>query len=168
MKNKINVVFVISLTFVICYLVLKICNKPNPEFFSTNNDNNNGDNDNNNNNDKAKLPLEIAIETKRKNFDNQEKAQNRQNQEIDILKRKVDSLRQDLVIMKKQEQDENLSIQNSINLGDSVAQALRVEGGQTLGRMVNGKMKNTPGLKENKSMDSNGRNYNLHFNLKDE
>ena len=70
--------------------------------------------------------------------------------------------------MKKQEQDELGSIQNSINMGDSVDQALRVEGGQTLTRMVNGKMKNIPGVKMNQSKDSNGRNYNLHFNLKDE
>ena len=166
MKNKINITFIISLAYIICYLVIKICNKPNPEFFNNNNNNNSS-----NDNDENSISLMKAVENKRVNFEKQVKSQNKQDQEIDILKRKVDSLRNDLVIMKKQEQDELGSIHNSVNINDSVVQALGVEGGKVLGNMINGKGKNIQGLKMNDSKnakDSDGTNYNLHFNLQDE
>lgn len=154
MKDKIDIIFIIALTYIICYLVIKICNKPNPEFFYDAHT--------------PSISLTKAVENKRVNFDKQVEAQNIQDQEIYILKKKIDSLRHDLVIMKKQEQDELGSIHNRVDVNDSIAQAFRVEGGKVLGNMVNSNNREIPGLKMNDTKGSNGRNYNLHFNLQDE
>ena len=145
MKNKINLGLVICLVYVIVYIVLKIWNKPNFDFFT--------------NHDMVLPPsFDTAIANKRKEMLDQMKAQNVQDEQIRSLKSKIDTLRNDLQIIKSKEQDELSTIYQQVNGSDSMAEALGVDGGKELGRMLGG---NGKGSKK-------GKNYNLNFNLDDE
>tara|TARA_B100000123_G_C25459154_1_gene309575 strand:+ start:35 stop:505 length:471 start_codon:yes stop_codon:yes gene_type:complete len=156
MRNEINVIFIICLTFVICYLIFKIYNKPNPEFFNTSATN------------LDETSLSKAIEEKKNNFINQIDSQNLQNREISILRKKIDTLRNDLVIMKKQEQDELGNIYNRINSNDSLSQALSSNKRGLITKMINNRVNsNMPFNLGDQEQDSDGRNYNLNFNLQD-
>ena len=55
-------------------------------------------------------------------FTNQEAEQNIQNREISSLKKRVDSLRNDIVILKNKEKEENQSIYNKVDMDDTISQ----------------------------------------------
>lgn len=144
MKHQINLKFTICLVYVIVYIVLKITFKPNFDFFTTH--------------DALPPSMMGAIEKKRKEMNDQMQDQYSQDQEIAKIKRKIDTLRNDLKIIKSKEQDELTSIYQKINGDDSFAEAMGTDGGSEMRRMIkSGSMKR-----------GGGKNYNLNFNLDEE
>ena len=63
-----------------------------------------------------------AMDAETRRFKEQEAEQNIQNREISDLKKRVDSLRNDIVIMKNKDKEENASLQNRVELDDTVSQ----------------------------------------------
>jgi uncharacterized protein YxeA len=133
---------IILSVYVIVYICLTIYNKPNYEFFNAfttlgsssvitpkykitkkfgiTSNNNNGNNSNNSK--ELSNDTTGAIDKDSIRFKKQEGDQNIQNREISSLKKRVDALRNDIVIMKNKEKEENRSIQNSIDMDDSISQ----------------------------------------------
>ena len=83
-------------------------------------------------------------------FFRQESEQNTQNRIITDLKKRVDSLRNDIVILKNKDKNELRSIQDVVQSGDSVAQVLGMPG------IING-------VGDAREMLS--KNYNVNLNL---
>ena len=144
MKNKINWKFTVCIIYIVVFIVLKIMHKPNFDFFT----------------DSNTLPPSMlgAIEKKRNEINTQMEQQYTQDKEIAKIKRTVDSLRNDLKIIKSKEQDELSTIYQQINGSDSVAEAMGVEGGSEMKRIMS-----SDGFNK-----GDGKNYNLNFNLDDE
>lgn len=153
-----NLVIIFCLAFVIIYLVVSIYNKPNFEFFSPAQS------------DEKKMNLENlkpvgdnelidAIEKEivknKEMFYKQESHQNVQNNQIKELKQEVDKLKQDLMMLIKNENNDNLH--SNINQDDSLSQMLSVSGNSSLGSSFDGFG----------NSGSKGKNYNLNFNLQD-
>lgn len=150
MKQKLNLGFVIALTFVIVFIVLKVYTKPNFDYFSSGN---------------LSPQFSVAVETKRKEMNQQMLEQHDQNRRITSLKNKIDSLRNDLKIIKSKEQEELSSIYQQINSQDSLSEAMGVEGGRVLNGMLAG---NSNGRGKSGRGAGKGKNYNLNFNLDEE
>jgi hypothetical protein len=69
------------------------------------------------------------MDENRKIFIKQETEQNTQNRIITDLKRRVDSLRNDIVLLKTKDKNELRSIQDVVQTGDSVSQVLGMRNG---------------------------------------
>ena len=63
-----------------------------------------------------------AVEEELRRFKEQEAEQNIQNREISNLKKRVDVLRSDIVILKNKEKEENRSVHNTVDIEDSISQ----------------------------------------------
>ena len=63
-----------------------------------------------------------ALDRDTERFKQQESEQNIQNKAISDLKKRVDALRNDIVILKNKEKEENRSIYNKVEMEDSVSQ----------------------------------------------
>ena len=132
---------IILSVYVIVYICLTIYNKPNYELFNafttlgsssiitpkyeitkqigiTSNSNSNAQD----NSKELSGDTKGAIDKDSIRFKKQEGDQNIQNREISSLKKRVDALRNDIVIMKNKEKDENRNIQNMIDMDDSISQ----------------------------------------------
>ena len=90
------------------------------------------------------------MDENRKIFIEQESEQNTQNRIITDLKKRVDSLRNDIVLLKTKDKNELRSIQDVVQRGDSVSQVLGMRNG------ING-------LGNGAEMLS--KNYNVNLNL---
>ena len=142
MKNCKNLGTIVCIVYIIVYIVLKVLHRPNFDFFA----------------DGAPPPtisLARALAEKRGTMLDQEGKQGDQNKRISELKLKIDALRNDLTIIKSKEQEELSSIHNKISGTDSLAEALSVDGGKAMSRMLGGK-------------GEGSKNYNLNFNLDEE
>lgn len=146
MKQKINWWLVTSLSFVIVYLVVKIFLKPNFDHFSAL--------------DTLSPEFSKAIENKRYELNQQMLQQYDQDKRINSIKNKVDSLRNDLKIIKSKEEEELRSIYQNIDENDTISQALAVP--EQRNKILNsiGKGMLSPRMR--------GKNYNLNLNLDDE
>ena len=147
MKETLNLGFVIAFTYVIVFIVMKIHQKPNFDFFDGN----------------ANLSPQFskAVEEKRKEMNKQMLEQHDQDRRIHALKNKIDALRNDLKIIKSKEQEEMSSIYQQISSDDSLSEAMGVEGGRVLNGMLG---RGNRGRAAGKA----GKNYNLNFNLDEE
>ena len=153
-----NLVIIFCLAFVIIYLVVSIYNKPNFEFFSPAQSDEEamnlenlkpvGDNE-------LIEAIEKEILKNKEMFYKQESHQNVQNNQIKELKQEVDKLKEDLMMLIKNENNDNLH--SDINQDDSLSQMLSVSGNSSLGSSVDGFG----------NAGSKGKNYNLNFNLQD-
>ena len=148
MSKNLNCGFVIALTFVIIYLVVKIYQNPRFEFFDAHNSSG------------LNPSFSSAVEAKRKEMNSQMLEQYDQDKRINSIKNKIDALRNDLQIIKSKEQEELSSIYEQINGGDSVAEAMGVDGGNKLRGMLGAGGAGGAGGK--------GKNFNLNFNLDEE
>lgn len=92
----------------------------------------------------------MDMDKNRKVFLTQETEQNTQNRVIKDLKKRVDLLRSDMVVLKNKDKNELRSMQNVIQSGDSVSQVLGMPG------MING---------VGNASDMLSGNYNVNFNL---
>ena len=90
------------------------------------------------------------MDENRKVFLMQETEQNTQNRVIKDLKKRVDMLRSDMVVLKNKDKNELRSMQNVIQSGDSVSQVLGMPG------MING---------VGNASEMLSGNYNVNFNL---
>ena len=63
-----------------------------------------------------------ALDADSERFKQQESEQNIQNKSISELKKRVDALRNDIVILKNKEKEENRSIYNQVDMEDSLSQ----------------------------------------------
>ena len=160
MKKNLNFGFVIALTFVIIYLVVKIYKNPKFEFFDSNNT------------PVAMNPsFSSAVEAKRKEMNQQMLEQYDQDKRINAIKSKIDALRNDLKIIKSKEQEELNSIYEQVKGSDSVAEAMAVDEGNAFRGMVG-----AAGVGAAGSVGSvgavgtgkGGKNFNLNFNLDEE
>ena len=149
MKETLNLGFVIALSYVIVFIVMKIHQKPNFDFFDGN----------------ANLSPQFskAVEEKRKEMNKQMLEQHDQDRRIHSLKNKIDALRNDLKIIKSKEQEEMSSIYQQISSDDSLSEAMGVEGGRVLNGMLGGGSRGSRG-----ASGKGGKNYNLNFNLDEE
>ena len=146
MKQKINWCLVLALSFVIVYVVVKIFLKPNFDHFIGL--------------ESLSPEFSSAIENKRYELNQQMLQQYDQDRRINSIKNKVDTLRNDLRIIKSKEEEELRSIYQHINDNDTISQALGVPNQRD-------KILNTMG----RGMESSrlrGKNYNLNLNLDDE
>lgn len=113
MKQTITLILAV---YVIVYVCITIYNKPNLEFFyaeettSTATD------------ISLSGSTEQTLDEATKIFMEQESEQNIQNKSIRDLKKRVDTLRNDIVILKNKEKDEYRNIYNKIGMEDSVSQ----------------------------------------------
>ena len=145
MNKNLNCGFVIALTFVIIYLVVKIYQNPRFEFFDAHDSSG------------FNPSFSSAVEAKRKQMNAQMLDQYDQDKRINSIKNKIDALRNDLQIIKSKEQEELSSIYGQINGGDSVAEAMGVDGGSKFRGML--------GAAGTGAAGKGGKNYNLNFNL---
>ena len=90
------------------------------------------------------------MDENRKIFLQQETAQNTQNRIITDLKKRVDALRNDIVVLKSKDKDELRNVYNTIQSGDSISQVLSMPG------LVNG---------ITNASDMITKNYNVNLNL---
>ena len=90
------------------------------------------------------------MDENRKIFLEQETAQTTQNRVITDLKKRVDSLRNDIVLLKSKDKDELRSVYNTVQSDDSISQVLTMPG------LVNG---------ITNASDMITKNYNVNFNL---
>ena len=149
MKETLNLGFVIALTYVIVFIVMKIHQKPNFDFFDGNTN--------------LSPQFSKAVEEKRKEMNKQMLEQHDQDRRIHSLKNKIDALRNDLKIIKSKEQEEMSSIYQQISSDDSLSEAMGVEGGRVLNGMLGGSSRGSRG-----ASGKGGKNYNLNFNLDEE
>lgn len=144
MKKSQSILAIVCFTYVVVFLVLRITEKPNFDFFAGH---------------LAEAPTvswAMEVMKKKEAFLNQEMEQGAQNQRINALRNKVDKLRQDLDIIKKKERDETNTIYQQLKSDDSIAQAVGVNQGRDMRNLLgNG----------GKSGKMGGKDYNLNFNL---
>ena len=146
MKKNLNYGFVISLTFVIIYLVVKIYRNPRFEFFDAHGASG------------MNPAFSSAVEAKRMEMNTQMLEQYDQDKRINSIKNKIDALRNDLQIIKSKENEELTSIYQQINGNDSVAEAMGVDGGHSF----------RSALGDGGDGGAGGKNFNLNFNLDEE
>ena len=150
--NSHKIGFIVCIVYIIVYIVLKVMNEPNFEFYT----------EHSSTSDSTLSSLEMAYQKKLNQFLEHEKHQADQNRRISDLKRLIDTLRNDLVIIQQKDKDEitaingNSSIAEVIGSGSSGMVNKAMNGQSGIGGMVSGKK----GL--------SGNNYNLNFNLEDE
>ena len=152
MNKNLNYGFVIALTFVIIYLVVKIYRNPRFEFFDDHGSTG------------LNPAFSSAVEAKRKEMNAQMLEQYDQDKRINSIKSKIDALRNDLQIIKSKEKEELSSIYQQINGSDSVAEAMAVEGGSKLRGMLGAG--GAGGTNKGGAGGKGGKNFNLNFNLK--
>lgn len=111
----------------------------------------------NENNRSLDIQLLSRISRDKERFLKQEREQTVQNRKIAELKRKIDDYRNDIVILKNNDRDDLKSVYQKLGYDDSVAEALMANGGDL-----------NSALRTAKDGTSNGKNYNLNFNLEDE
>tara|TARA_Y100000389_G_scaffold203211_1_gene250911 strand:+ start:122 stop:631 length:510 start_codon:yes stop_codon:yes gene_type:complete len=166
-----NLVTIVCLVYVIVYLVLRIYQKPNFEFFyavqggSRNIEEfSTGSSDNGNDGattseDKLIADIKKALTESEEKFKDQQQKQINQNKLINELKEFVNQARDELVIHRNTEKQEMSNIHSQINNGDSLSQVM--SGTSTIANSV-GK------FGDSGSKSASGNDYNLNFNLDDE
>lgn len=155
MNKNLNYGFVIALTFVIIYLVVKIYRNPRFEFFDAHGSAG------------MNPAFSSAVEAKRMEMNAQMLEQYDQDKRINAIKNKIDALRNDLQIIKAKENEELNSIYERINGSDSVAEAMSVNGGSAFRSALGvGGAGGAGGARG--AGGKGGKNYNLNFNLDEE
>ena len=162
--KQVGIVF--CLAYIIVFIVLKFWEKPNMEFFfnyqATNKDiekfvghegsNASSSSSASSNSEPATSNSGIDfsdIAKERELFEQQQKIQAKQNEEISLVKKIVDDYRNDLIIIQNKSKDEMNSI-----MGDSITQAASMNGGNNNFNSIAG--------------GNSGRTFNLNFDLDEE
>ena len=165
-----NLVVILCLVYIIVFLVLRIYNKPNFEFFysyqESESDNSNSYNtinsiegfEDNSISEELKAEIEKAIKESQVKFHEHKKVQIKQDELIDELKDFINQARDELIIHRKRENKDS-NIYSSVSQGDSLSQVM--SGSSTV-------LNSIDKFGDTGSKSGNGKDYNLNFNLNEE